>query len=129
LLLQQLARRGVVRVELLEVPVALWVVVVRVDDDLAAETVARKLAVAAEGDRDHDHVARTSGVRCLRRLRLPTELGGELRERLGSTRVAEHHLVAGANEVPCERAADVPHTDEPDSHRLSPSAAAVIFRW
>src|SRR6476659_3483061 len=111
MLLQQLTRRGVVRVELLEVPVALWVVVVRIDDDLAGETVARKLAVAAERHRDHNHVARTSGVRCRRRLRLPAELGGELRERLRAPRVAEHHLVPGADEVPGERAADVPRTD------------------
>jgi hypothetical protein len=66
---QQLARGGAVAVELLEVAVALRVVVAGVDHDLARGSFGRQLAVATEGHRHDDHVAKPfclGSGRCLR---------------------------------------------------------------
>src|ERR671919_835551 len=72
--LEQLARGGVVVVELFEVPVSLRVVVVRVDDDLAGHAVGGQLPEAAERHRDDDDFPEADRVRRRHRLRPLAEL-------------------------------------------------------
>lgn len=109
---KQLAGRRGVRVDLGEVPVALPVVVVGVDDHLTGQRLDRYLAVAAERDRHHHQVGYGTGFRRGGRTGVRAERFDETGQGLGSAGVAQHRAVAGVDRQPGQRAADVPAADE-----------------
>jgi hypothetical protein len=101
-------------VERLEVAVALRVVVVRVEHDLAGQFGRRNLVERLERDAHHHDVAGRGSLGGGRRARLRAQLVDEVLEGLGTAGVAHHHVVAGRHREPRHRAADVPATDKSD---------------
>ena len=113
-LLQELAGGGLLVVQLGEAPVTLGVVVVGVDDHLAAQRLDRHLTVGLQRHRHDDDVARAGrlGRRCRPGVR--SELLHQFGEGLRAATVAEHHVVAGVHRQPRHGAADVSTADESD---------------
>src|SRR6266481_5686156 len=99
-------------VELLDVAVSLWVVVVRVDHDLARQGLDRDLPVVLERDGDHNDVPSLCGVDSRRRARIRSELGNERRQGFRPTRVADHNPVAVCRRKSRDLASDVTGADE-----------------
>lgn len=121
---QQFAGGGRLAVQLGELAVALRVVVVGVQHDLAGEGLGRQLAVAAEGDRQQQQVAEAGG---LLHAADPAAQGDHgAGQCVRATGVAEHHLVAVLHAQFCQGAADEARPDDSDTHRLSP---VVHSRW
>src|SRR5918999_226012 len=122
--LKQLAGGDAVAVELVERAVSLRVVVGDVDDDLAVEALRGQLAVASERHRDDDDVAELGRFWHRPRTRPRAELLYQRAERVGRVRIADRDVVAGANEDPRKRAADMAGADDPDPHRTRPGNRA-----
>ena len=99
-------------VELLDVAVSLWVVVVRVDHDLARQGLDRNLPVVLERDGDHNDVPSLCGVDSRRRARIRSELGNERRQGFRPTRVADHNPVAVCRRKSRDLASDLTGADE-----------------
>src|SRR6266404_1196203 len=99
-------------VELLDVAVSLWVVVVRVDHDLARQGLDRDLPVVLERDGDHNDVPSFCGVDSRRRARIRSEFGNERRQGFRPTRVADHNPVAVCRRKSRDLASDLTGADE-----------------
>jgi hypothetical protein len=117
MLLQQLTDRRRLIVQLGDVPVALRVVVVGVDDHLSAQRLDRHLAVGLERDRHFDDVARSGGFGRSGRSCPRSELIHQTGQGLWAATVAEH-VVACIDREPGDGAADVSTADKSDGRHL-----------
>src|SRR5829696_8904487 len=118
MLLQQLTDRRRLVVQLRNVPVALRVVVVGVDDYLSAQRLDRHLAVGLERHRHYDDVARSGGFGRSGRSCPGSELIHQTGQGLWAATVAEHHVVACIDREPGDGAADASTADRSDGRHL-----------
>ena len=115
--LEDLGRRGRLVLQLGHHAVTLRVVVHRVDHHPVGQRGVRQVAAGPEGHGHHDEVAGEGRLLRRRRPGVRTELVDEVRERLRSSAVAQHDVVAGPDRQPRDGAADVAAADEaPGGH-------------
>src|SRR5215475_6362418 len=116
--LQQLGSRCRFVIEFGKVTVAVRIVIIGIDDDLAGERRDRYLTVVLQRYRyDND-------ICCLSRLvgsccsRLWSKLFDERRQSLRTSRVAEYNIVTMGHSQSCKLASYVPGTDQSDGFHI-----------
>ncbi len=112
--LQQLGGRLRFGIELRKPAVALRIVVVGIDDDLAGERRHRNLAVVLQRNGDDDDVPCAGCFVGGRGPGMRAELADEFRQRVGAAGIAHDDVVTGLDGEPRDLAADVPGADETD---------------
>src|SRR5262252_10950299 len=112
--LQQLGGRRRLVVELRDVAVALRIIVVGIDDHLAGQGRDRYLSVVLQRHADDDNVACGGGLIGRSGASPWTELLYQIRQRVGSARVADHDIVSVRHGEPRNLTADVARSDQSD---------------
>src|SRR5262249_34903459 len=112
--LQELGGRRAFVVELGDLSVALRVVVVGVDDDLVADGICGHAAIALERYGDDDDVPLPRRVFGGAGSSAGAEVGDEVPEGVGATRVADHDVVAVGQCRTRHAATDVARADDPE---------------
>ena len=107
-----------------DLPVALRVVVVGVDDDLAGERLDRHVAVGPQRDGHHHQVARLGRLGRRRGSGPRPQLVDQFLEGLRPARVAQHHVVPGGDGQPGHGAADMSAADQSNCCHISPAPSA-----
>ena len=113
--LQQFRAGRGISVELLDLPVALRVVVVRIDHDLPRERSDRHRLVTLQRNGDDDEVGCGRDLGRRRRAGVRSELRDELGQGLRSARVADDDVVPALDCQAGYLAADVPRANEANS--------------
>jgi hypothetical protein len=106
--------------DLADVPVALGVVVVGIDDDLAGRALHRNVCIGSERHGHDQHLAAERRICGRRGGRRRAELADELGKRLRPTGIRDDDVVTGAREQSRERAADVTRGDDADPRHVGP---------
>src|SRR3954452_20056697 len=122
---EHFARGRTVVIELSNVPVAVGVVVGRVDDNSAGEGFGRQLGVGTEWDRHEDDVSERCGLLDRGGDGVLTYVADQIPERLGSAGVRDGDLVPGVGKQTGRRRADLSAADDADSHPQAASCASV----
>ena len=123
--LQQPAAGQLAGVQVGDVPIPSWVVVIGVDYGLADQRPHGHAVIGQERDGHHDQVACIGRFLRRRRARHQAELAGQLLECVRAARVTEHHRVPGRHGEPRDGAADHSAADEPHSCHNRPNRAAA----
>jgi hypothetical protein len=110
--LEQLRGGGRFVVELGNLTVALWIVVVRVDDNLARQRLDRHRPVRFEWHTDHDNVAGFRRFLDSGGARVRSELANQFGKAVRVPRVAQDDTVTVRHSETRELAADVASADE-----------------
>lgn len=126
MLLEEARRRRLAAVELRDVAVALPVVVVRVEHDLAGERLGGDVAVRGERNGDDHDLAGGGDLGCRGGASGRAELVDEAREGLGTAGVRDHDLVAESGEGPRELGADVSCADDSDGCHALPNPVDAV---
>src|ERR1039457_3451985 len=127
--LQEFRRGRRLVVELRNLPIALRVVIVCVDDYLAGQRLDGNAADVLEWDSHHDDFAilRRLDRRCC--AGPGAELVYERRERLGVPRIADHHGVAVRHREARDLASDAARADESNRHHEQNMPWIVGVQW
>jgi hypothetical protein len=120
--LQQLGCRRHFVIELRDVAITLRVVVVRVDDNLSRQRLDRNGPIVLQRDGDDDDVPGFRSIERRCRSSFGPELSDKIRQRLRSSRIADHHVVSALDREPRDLASNESCSDESNGlHNTTPS--------
>jgi hypothetical protein len=108
----RLGSRGPLVVELRDVPVALRVIVVRIDDNLPSERLDRHRTIILQRHRDDDDVSGGRRLAGGRGANVRSERGNQLGQCLRPARVADHDVVAVCHRESGDLTPDVSRTNQ-----------------